>query len=435
MTAVAILPDIITCSLCPRTAKAKPTIKGNLRAPKAWKRIGEQLLCQDCKKKQYRLSAIAFPVATVIDADWKEFTAALKDAWGRSTRLSNWAVRQLLQADAERKAGQEKMHLMPAVNLYRLWQNHHERADWQGGASAANAILHSVDAKYRKKRFGVLWMGNDQPPRYKYPTPYPIHNKDWSADYHEIDGEGGQKLRIPVVSVNLGGKRWLIQVRGGPGFKRQLKAFAQLASGEAMAGELAIYAKRSNGSHRRTASEKPAGGGSRSSIRIMVKLVGYFPRGEAKEIGAGILEVRTGRKALLIAMAPGASRPWLLHADHLRRLIYVHERKLQNISDDLKAEVRPASPALRQRLQDMCYRQGCRIDTEIRRFASMLVKYAKRCKCGMINYSDEDHRYFSSFPWAKLTDYIRQACDRESMEFASGEVAEQEETVEADATV
>lgn len=428
----------ITCSACPKTIAVKPTKKGNPRPPTGWKRIEDRILCQECKNKAYRLRAITFPVASVIGGEWKDFIAALKAAWGRATRLANWSVRQLYFTDQERSAGQTKQSAMPKTYLYGLWQQHYEKAEWQGSASAANAIMHVAEKKYRESRYDLLWLGTDRPPRYTFPMPYPIHNKDWKPGYHEVEGKDGQMHRAPVVQVNIDGKRWLIRLRAGPGFIRQLRSFDAFVSGQAIPGELAIYRKRSNGSHRRTSESKEPGGGQQVKHRIMIKLVGYLPAPEEIAGRNGTMMVRTGRQALLVAVAEEDKKPWLYHADFLRRIIHEYERKRQSISDDLKAEARPASLALRQRMRNMALRQRNRLDTELRRMASMLAKYAARRKMSALQYDDGDKRYFRDLPapWATLKRYVIEACDREQLQFidASTEVMKHHESENVDVT-
>jgi hypothetical protein len=431
------IADEITCSVCDKKQKAKLTRGGNLRVPRGWKRFSDAVYCPDCKNERYRLRAVTFPVASV-DGEWKEFCDALKDAWGRSTRLANWSVRQMLLADSDRGPGDEKMSPMPTVNLYDRWQDQHEREGWDGAAAAANALMHAVESKYREKRYDVLWLNKDRPPRYTYPYPYPVHNAAWKAEYVEITGKDGQTMRTPAITAQIGGRRWTIHLRGGPQRWRQLASFAQIVSGEAIKGQLDIYrVAAGTGSHRRTIREKMPGGGQTKRSRIMVKLVAYLPRSAAPEGREGILTVRTGRKALIVASVSPDERPWLYHANHVRRLIYEHNRKLQAINDDLKAEARPASPALRDRLDAMCYRHRCRIDSELRRLASMVAKYAVRRKCADLVYNDSDHRYFSDgAPWDTLRRYIAEACDREHVDFrlASGEVVESDSHVEIDSS-
>jgi hypothetical protein len=180
---------------------------------------------------------------------------------------------------------------------------------------------------------------------------------------------------------------------------------------------------------------KSPGGGQTTQSRIMVKLVAYLPKPALVAGREGICEVRTGRKALLVASVPGRDRPWLYHADHLRRHIHEHQRNLQSISDDLKAEARPASPALRERLDAMCHRHRCRIDSELRRLAAMVAGYAARSKCAAVVYNDADHRYFrDGAPWDKLRRYMEEACDKAQLDFrlASGEMIERENDAVSD---
>jgi hypothetical protein len=150
----------------------------------------------------------------------------------------------------------------------------------------------------------------------------------------------------------------------------------------------------------------------------MVKMVSYLPRPETTAARSGMLSVRTGHKALLIAEAEGDKRPWCYHADQLRGLVKRHERRLQYIADDLKAEARPASKALREHLRTICYRQRCRLDSEIRRMSAMVVKYARRRKLAQIGFRDEDRRYMPTFPWDMLRRYLAEACDREGISYS-----------------
>lgn len=407
----------ITCSGCGKQQKAKPTPKGNLRPPMGWKRVAEAIYCPACKDSLYRVRAVTFPVATVLEGgEWKDFLAALRDAWGRSTRLANWAVRQLLKFDEERKPGQEKMHALPRVDLYKHWQEHYERDAWTGGAAAANSVIQATEKKYRARRYDMLWLGQSSAPRHNYPMPYPIHNKDWTPVMHETEGEDGQKMLVPAVSINLGGKRWLLRLRGG--FNYQLASFKQLVSGEALKGELAVYRRRSNGSKRRTGSE------GKTSYRIMVKMVASLPREERKKNRRGTLEVRTARNALIVAMGPNWSKPWLYHADHMRRWVHVYRGKRQNMADDLKAEQRPASAGMLERYAILAKRHDDRMKTFIHTLAAMLSGLADRCKFSEIRYDDTDKRYTEEFPWARLRELVAEKCGNVGVKFthASGEV-------------
>jgi hypothetical protein len=381
-------------------------------------------------------------VASVLTGTWQEFREALAAAWGQSTRLANWAVTELAKADVQRAAADTKLAPMPEVKLYQLWQDHYERDAWTGAAQSANAILRGVELKYRRQRLDVIWRGAAVLPRQRYPYPYPVHNAAWQAAWSEYAGSDGHTSRVPAVSVPLGGKRWTLRLRGGSERRRQLASFGQIVSGEAVAGELALYRVRaSNGCHRPTAAERAPGGGAKVQYRIMAKLVAWLPRPLAEPVGLspanagsiedqlraiqrrgrqGALEVRTGRNCLFIALAPGREEPWLLHADHVRRWIARHRVQLQHIADDTKAERRRPRREKRQlldRLDVLTHRQHRRLDTFCHTAAKILVAWAERCNVAELCYDDRESRYFSEFPWYQLRQLIESKCEDTAIDF------------------
>lgn len=410
---------IITCSECRTTANVKPTRSGAPRPPTGWKRLGDEIFCKACKAKRWRLRAVTFPVATVIGDDWKEFMTALKKSWERSTSLANWAVRQLLLADEDRKASDVKIPPLPKLDLYRKWTDtYYDRAAWSGAAQSANCLLHAMEAKWRKKRFQVMWLNSERVPRHTYAVPYPVHNAAWKAEFVETDGGA-----VPVVRVTLDGKKWTIKLRGGWDRSRQLKAFAQIASGEALRGELAIYRQRSFGSHRRTGSEKGL-----VQTRIMVKLVAHLPRPKIERKAFGQFEVRTGRSAVLVGIVPSWTRPWVYRAEMLRRTIHDYDAKRQRLAEDLKCERRPMNQVERDWLARAGLKMDRRVDYACRLMARLVVQFAARQGLAEVVWSDDDRRYFERFPWGKLTSCIAETCENEGLIFtdASGEVAESE---------
>jgi hypothetical protein len=157
-------------------------------------------------------------------------------------------------------------------------------------------------------------------------------------------------------------------------------------------------------------------------------LVAELPREERKGAKRGTLEVGTARNALLVATAPGAERPWLYHADQVRRRIASYERRRQNVADDMKAEVR--TPRRRRqrivgRMQDMAAPHHRYLDSEIARAAAMLVGFAVRRRLSALVYDDNERRYVNPFPWHELERRIKQACDREGVEYRHAEGSEE----------
>ncbi len=419
------VPLTIQCDGCKKELAARPTKKGEAKLPRQWKRIHDMIYCPACKKSLYRLRAITLSIDTVLDGEWADFRDALTAAWGRSTRLANWAVRMLLRADGERASTHERLADVPFTmpNLYELWNEtpHLERPEWNGSAIEAGSLLNAVASKYRKARLGMIWRSEERPPRMTYPVPYPIASKSWQAEYVDITDRTGKARRVPVVNIPLGGRRWQVALSGDAKRFRQLQAFAEIVSGAAVKGEAALYRVRSSqGAHRRTGKEKAAGGGPTFQVRYMMKLVAYLPATEKRKTRKGVLEVSTGSRALLLALSPGRDRPWVYHADHLRRLIFQHERQRQHLADDLKAEHRPMTPSLHGRLDVICHRHRCRMDSELRRIVACVVGVARRAMLGKIAYDDREHGFIRSlriFPWAVLRRFMQEGAANAGLEY------------------
>lgn len=418
----------VRCDGCGLEKPAKPTRKGKARLPKGWKKLRSERYCPTCRASLYRLRALTFPVATVEGGMWKEFCQALKACWARSTHLANWCLQELHKAEPRRAASDEKMHAAPDVNLYQLWQDHHERANWNGSSAAANSVIHATRGKWLKTRKSVMWFNESAPPTFRFPFPYPVDADAWTPLYIETDG--GKR---PAVRTNLGGLTWTIQLRGGHEFRRQLAGFAQLISGEAVKGELAIYRKRSHGSHRRTGEAKEAGGGARVATRIMVKLVAYLPVRVGDKARSEALEVVTKKGCLLCATGPhNADRPWLYHANYMRHWVRVYQWKRQNIADDTKAEKRRPKRNARQTndyYRTIAVKYGNRMTTFCDRLSKMLVAFADRSGYAAVVYDDREKTYVNEFPWATLRDMIQRKARDAGLSFthvASADVADGE---------
>lgn len=423
------------CSKCQNRQKAAVTKLGAVRTPRGWKLHLGQLHCSDCWHKSYRLCAVTFPVRGPIGAEWKDLREALSAAWSRSTHLANWAVSELARADSFRKPGETKLAKAPTVNLYQLWQQHFEREQWGGAAQSANAILHGIQGRYMKRRYNVLWLQDESLPNVRYPYPYPVHNKAWKAEYHELEGPNGGKTKVPAVSVVIGDRRWLLQLRGGPERRRQLKAFAQIADGTAISGELAIYRQRSSlGAHRATMTDRNgSGGGAKFQSRVMLKLVAWLPR-EAQRIPAYILEktlkVRTGTHCFLVAECEG--RYWTLRNNQVRGWVRAHARKLQYMADDSQFERRHPRRKRRQTLDHydkICDRYAKRIKTHKDEVAAWLIMHAIRCRAGRIVFDGSVRSYCEGYPWDGLRDQIAHNCDKNAITFqlASTDVVKEDD--------
>lgn len=402
----------MNCSGCSAARTVKPKKDGTERVPPGWKPFGEggALLCASCVRQRFVLRAITLPVASPrvggtqdeVREAWRGFREALRLAWGACARVSNWATRELAKSEP---APGDKLGPLPCVYLYpgaRLVAP-------EIAPTSTTALLRSVEQKYRKRRFAAVQRNAESLPSYRAPAPLPVHVQAWSASW----GEGG----VPLVSVRLGDARWTLRLRGGHEYARQLGAFRALVAGEAYPCELALLARPVQASDHRPGVELRApGGGRRKPNRVMAKLVLWLPR---REVGPreGVLFVRTTGDALWTYHV-GEEEPRFLHADHVRRWIAEHRRRLDRASDDLKHEKRwPADVRRRQveAREPWLARHHRRLDSFTHEATAMLAGYAARRGVARVVYDDRERTYVVSFPWAQLRERLAIKLDERSI--------------------
>jgi hypothetical protein len=385
---------LVTCSGCAMERKTKLTPKNEPRTPKGWKRTGEAFLCSQCWGKKYILRAITMPVASP-DGDWKDLRADLKTMWVQTTQACNWLMTELYARDVRRN-GEDKMPAMPVVYLYP-----EARRRFPDLPSVTVAGLEqTVKAKYRAKRYEVIWTCASALPTYRYPTPFPIPNQAWMA----LHDESGR----PLVSARIGEKRWTMRLKGGARFRRQLAGFEQIANGAASQGEMAIF---------------------QSGKDLMCKLVAWLPRQSKTGERTGVLTARSTAESLLVALNQKDEKLWVYNADHLPRWASEHRKQLQRWSEDQKAEHRPVPPFAERRAHAARkYKQ--RMASACHQIAAMLVGYADRRRFAGIKWDDSDKSFAPEFPWFQLKELISEKADAAGIEFEHASSEAKEETPE-----
>jgi hypothetical protein len=172
-------PSAIACS-CGQTRETK-------RLPPGWHRDTVGVVhCPRCWQERYVLRAVTIPVVGPVGATWPELREALKVCWRDATRLANWAVCELAKADCVRSPEMQKLPKPPAVYLYPGAREFVPGLD----PGSVVAILHTVEQRYRRRRYETHWRGSASLANYHYPTPYPVRSRDWSVS----EGEGGSVL-------------------------------------------------------------------------------------------------------------------------------------------------------------------------------------------------------------------------------------------------
>jgi hypothetical protein len=388
--------ETIQCGQCGREQKTKP-IKDGMRLPPGWKRT-DAVYCKGCWSEAYVLRAVTLPVAGVAEGgEWSEFWDALKAGWSAATDIANWAVTELARNDTPRTADAEKLATMPRVYLYPGARKVAPALD----PSSVVALLHAIEGRYRKARLATMWFRSAAHPVYRYPMPIPIHNQSWSC----VEGDGGR----PSLSIRLGGRRWVLALATAQ-HHRQLGAWRQILAGAAVAGELSLLAREVTGSDRRRAGEKrEAGGGRRRSLRVMAKMVAWFPRRE-EAARDGVLYVRTDAEHLLVYHVGTDGEPAYWDAAHARRRQGQHRRHLDSLAHDAKAEKRMPSIAglqIGERRELWARKYRDRIDSLCHETTAIVANFADRRRIATVVYDDTCKSYLDQFPWHKLRDQLR----------------------------
>jgi hypothetical protein len=354
---------------CGRTAKKS-------RLPTGWKRHQDTVYCDTCWRARYLLRAISLPVASPSDLTWKQLRDALKPLWVATTQACNWMTTELYVRDVRRGPNDTKLPPMKPVYLYPETRQKFPVLPSQTAA----ALEHAVTGKYRSRRYEVLWTARASLPSYSYPTPFPMHNQSWHAMLVEDR---------PVVNVLLGDGRVDLRLKSGSQFHRQMVAYRQLARGEAVPGELAIY---------------------QAGDALMVKMVAWLPRPEAAARRSGTLYVHTTKDHLLTAVNFKDERLWNYNGDHLRRWQAEHRRKLDRWAEDAKYENLPV-PSFADRRERAVTKNRHRMQSATHEIAAQLAGYAARRRFATVEYDDHERAFCAQFPWARLASLVAEKLD------------------------
>ena len=368
---------VAKCCICGLERNTKSTAKGEARTPKGWKNHAGQLYCADDWRKKYVLRAITMQIASPSDgsdSSWKDFRLELKAMWAATTQACNWMSTELYAQDVRRN-GEDKMPPMTRVYLYPKARLRFPSIPSQTVAALEN----TVQAKYRAKRYDVIWRCAATLATYRYPTPFPIPNRGWTAS---IESDK------PMVRARIGERRWELRLKASVRFRRQLNAFRQIASGDAIQGEMVLM---------------------ESGKDVACKLVAWFPR-QAQATRTGTLVARSASQKLLIALNEKDEKLWVYNGDQLPRWAAEHRDQLQRWSEDQKAEHRP-DPPFAERRGHAAAKYNQRMASACHAIAAMLVGYAERRRFAAIRWDDSDQSFAPQFPWFRLHELIREKAD------------------------
>lgn len=430
MTLDTLAKVMVRCSLCDRERAVKPKKDGEGKLPVGWHaKSPSEPVCETCWAARYIVRAVTIPVGHVVPAEgetveaaWKAFRDACRQVWRASVRIANWAVTQLTAADGELwkwgGPGEGKMPSKPDIYLYGLgkpWDA------WGVDAASASSLLRAAENAYVTDRLAVR-LGKRAARSYTS-MPYPVR-----ADSVTLSvGENGE----PYVHFRLGGRRWTVQLKRGPGWVKAVASHKLLCEEPWRAGEIKIIDK---------GRDPPA-----------IALVGWLDKKPLGPRADKLLTLQTDKSAFWTAMLQGRDQPWVLNADHIQRqnakhackmagmrhrrhplwqgmlppeslraAIEEYDRRRQRLAEDGKKEKRRPAAAAKDMAalrESWASHHNDTLKTWCNQAVSMLVGWAKRNGVARIVYDDSEQGYMPRFPWSMLREKLEQSCSLHNIDF------------------
>lgn len=298
------------------------------KLPRGAKRLGERIVTAEEKKRLYVPRAQYVPIAEVVSVDDEKLTAAegrkqlLADlwvCWNQTAQAMNWMLSQLFANDGPLEKTEKGWRLPkfkpPRPGDESLYLGTRKIApDISSGS--VSSLAQEASSNYNRDRWPVRILMNQSLRTYRAPQPLPIREQDYTLNRDE---HGRTLLSIPVR-----GRRWVVRLRAGAEFRRQMAAIESVLAGNGWLGALKI----TWGNHG----------------DIMVAISTFVPKRDAA--GASrVMIVRTRADKLWGVWTDDREHAWKLHEDQILRLLTAqriasHAEELHRLADDSKAERR-----------------------------------------------------------------------------------------------
>lgn len=410
MTTTEVPAVLVRCCEC---GAEKPAPK---RLPTGWKRVEESVTCGECWQKRLCLRAVTMRVAKPDGMGWPELRKLLRESFEATTAAANFVMREMakvepgfVDVDGKMKLGKlPKCYFYPEI-----------RKRWPLLATCSvNTLEQLVQSKYRAQRLDMA-RGRKSLPSFRYPQPIPVHNATWSVS----EGEDGGI----VLSFLLSGQRVRLVLRGGSQYRRQTNDVRRIIKGEVKQCQLDVYEE-----------------GTFPNTKLLVKMVGWFPRqertgsfaaslvtgpvarggGDDEQVQVDGVQATAATPAFLTLYNDEQRTIYRWNADHVRGWIAAQDERMQRLREDLKAEKRlgrDRDGILAQ--MDLLERDHHnRMHSFCHEVSAQVVEHLRRRRCGTLLFVDRDRSYFRHFPWAKLSGMLADKSKRAGIEFiASGD--------------
>lgn len=405
-TDILALPTCSRCGAMPKAAKPKKG--GGAKMPFGWKEIAGTLYCKKCKASDFGMRGIVLPVLRPIGMEWPAFDQAMRSAWSQSTCLANWCVQRLMAAETPRLPGQEKMPPPPRVYLYPEARELFPALDTQ----TLNGVIQYVTKRWNKQRLECHWLRKISPPTYDYPAPLPIPWKRCRLEFEDgRQKDGRQKDGRLLLTMPLGESgRVQVQLDRSFRFARQVGLARRILAGEIQATEVSVYRRNVHGG---AGEARANGGGNRTRTQTFVRISAWLPRQGSRE-ASGIMTLSRGETCLWHATVRDREEPWVENADHVRRWLTGHKRRLERISQDCKWEVRVPNRrlvAIRDQYRKLSEAHARRIDDYLHQLTRRVANFAARQNVAKVVYDESETTYLASFPWARARVLLKEKLD------------------------
>lgn len=382
------------------------------------------------KKKPTVPRSIALPVARAWDDNGavpsERLEDALAQAWTLSTDLANWCAVQCLAVELEAGAvsAPGPTPAPPYATYTRLITGQAPLSErWAGLTQTAACVCRRVEGAFGRHRRAVLWDRTECVIHFRYPYPWPVHQRAWKALYR--DGR-------PCVSLALpGAGRLVLELRGGPEFRPHLAHFRALAEGKAKQRELLLCRQRTSaGNVRLTMQEHGPAGAPQTYYRVMVRIAVDRTVGRNGRARAAML-VATGEDCLWRATCNNHP-DWRYNGDHALRWLAEHREYLQRMGEDTKPEKRLPRPKRRQlngARDKRCLKHRRRMRSFCDMAAAMLANHARRCNVARLIYDDSCKQFLGdAAPWAALKKEVKEKLEEYGIAFVAASAAKVAET-------
>lgn len=423
---------LITCDATGKTAETVSLKDGSPRLPKGWKKIGGQIYSPEAKKSLYCPRSIRVPVASVVEGydppnwsvercrlGWQSFRLAVKEASLTAAQIGNAMMFELARLDSLPLEEGEKGRKLPKwplatkevwKRLYSVGREQFPEFDSQSLA----AIRQRAWRRYnnpRSGRFQIRVLGTASLPTFRDGIPVPLPARDcklWFGD-----------SKKPFLRFRLGGQRFTVRLRGGFRFSRQIAALKKAAADPALRGEVSLCLRKVGDSHHNGLATRAQPGANAKKTEVIAATSVLLPRDKGERTDSALI-VKTCKDRLWQVLCAGREEHWDFNEDQAKGWVIAHRARLFRICQDRRFE-RQRPRKERAGLDGLTADQAKKYDDRFRDWCHkaerMLVNFARRQKCGRIQYDDSETGFCPGLPWFKLRSMIEQKCSEFSVGF------------------